>query len=214
MSSEMNDEAEVYKLWHIRKTLFEMSHDRGYLVTSAELDQTVEQFTELFGDKPSEQRPMRSDLTMLLSHADDPKNRMLVFFPEEPKVAVKTIKAYAHRMEGEGIHRAILVVRDCLTPPAKQSIMAMAPLYIMEQFLESELTINVTKHELVPQHVVLSDVEKKQLFRCYRLKESQMMRMLSSDPVARYYGLKPGQVVKIVRASESAGKYISYRIVC
>ncbi|EDW27040.1 GL16452 [Drosophila persimilis] len=98
MSSEMNDEAEIYKLWHIRKTVFEMSHDRGYLVTQGELDQTVEQFTELFGDKPSEQRPMRSDLTMVLTHADDPKNRMLVFFPEEPKVAVRTIKAFANRM--------------------------------------------------------------------------------------------------------------------
>ncbi|XP_033254763.1 DNA-directed RNA polymerases I, II, and III subunit RPABC1-like [Drosophila miranda] len=214
MSNEMNDKAEIYKMWNIRKTVFEMSHDRGYLVTSDELDQTVEQFTELFGNKPSGQRPMRSDLTMVLTHADDPKNRMFVFFPEEPKVDVNTIKAFANRMEDEDIHRAIVVVRDCLTPPAMQSVRAMAPMYIVEQFLESELTINVTKHELVPQHFVMSEVEKKQLFRRFRLKESHLMRLLSNDPVARYYGLKPGQVVKIVRTSATAGEYISYRIVC
>lgn len=32
--------------------LFQLSHDRGYLVTQDELDQTLEQFKEQFGDKP------------------------------------------------------------------------------------------------------------------------------------------------------------------
>ena len=50
----MDDEAETYKLWRIRKTVMALCHDRGYLVTQEELDQSLEQFKVQFGDKPSE----------------------------------------------------------------------------------------------------------------------------------------------------------------
>lgn len=34
-----------------------------------------------------------------------------MFFAEDPKVGVKTIKTYAERMRGEGVNRAIMVVQ-------------------------------------------------------------------------------------------------------
>lgn len=50
-----------------------------------------------------------------------------------------------------------------MTPSAKQSLVDMAPKYILEQFLESELLINITEHELVPEHIVLTPDEKQEL---------------------------------------------------
>ncbi|KAF3835003.1 hypothetical protein F7725_027561 [Dissostichus mawsoni] len=209
----MDDEEETYRLWKIRKTIMQLCHDRGYLVTQDELDQTLDEFKSQFGDKPSEGRPRRTDLTVLVAHNDDPTDQMFIFFPEEPKVGIKTIKMYCQRMQEENITRAIIVVQIGMTPSAKQSLVDMAPKYILEQFLQQELLINITEHELVPEHIVMLKEEVVELLLRYKLKESQLPRIQAGDPVARYFGLKRGQVVKIIRPSETAGRYITYRLV-
>ncbi|MCP9261868.1 DNA-directed RNA polymerases I, II, and III subunit RPABC1 [Dirofilaria immitis] len=202
-----DDELETYKLWRVRKTVMQMCHDRGYLVTQEELDQTLENFKETFGDKPSERHPSRNELTVLVAHNDDPTDQMFVFFPEDSKIGIKTIKAICQQMQEQAITRAIIVVQTGMTPSAKQAIADMAPKYTLEQFLEAELMVNITEHELVPEHVVMTNEEKNELL------DTQLPRIQQSDPVARYFGLRRGQVVKIIRPSETAGRYITYRLV-
>ena len=68
-------------------------------------------------------------------------------------------------MQEKNISRAIIVVQTGMTPSAKQSLVDMAPKYILEQFMEAELMINITEHELVPQHIVMTPDEKKELLQ-------------------------------------------------
>ena len=58
------------------------------MVTQHELDQSLEEFKEEFGDKPSERKPSRQDLTILVAHNDDPTDQMFVFFPGKPSLGL------------------------------------------------------------------------------------------------------------------------------
>jgi hypothetical protein len=92
-----------------------------------------------------------------------------VFFPDEPKVGVKTIKMLAERMRNEGVQRAVMVTQANMTPFAKQCLSEMAPKYYIELFQEAELLVNITKHALVPQHRILTREEKQTLLDRYKV---------------------------------------------
>ena len=47
----------------------------------------------------------------------------------------------------------------------------------------------------------------------YNVTEEQIPKILSTDPVVKYYGMKIGQLCKIIRINKYTGDDISYRIV-
>ena len=198
------------RVYRVRRTVLQMLRDRGYMVDQADVDQTEEDFFEKHTNNP--QRDM---LTIMVQKRDDPTDMIFVFWPIDPKVGVKPIKRYMERMNEEDVKRAILVVQQNLTAFARQALSEIqsAEGLTIEQFQESELLVNITEHVLVPQHMVLTKEEKTILLQRYKMKEAQLPRIQLSDPVSRYYGLTRGQVVKIIRPSETAGKYVTYRVV-
>lgn len=118
------------------------------------------------------------------------------------------------------VHRAILVLKRGITPFARRIVSEMAhPLggrtqpKLIECFEQSELLVNVTAHTLVPRHEILSDADKSALLVKYKLRDSQLPRIQVVDPISRYFGAQKGQVFKIIRLSETAGRYVTYRIV-
>lgn len=204
-----SETAELYKIWRVRHTVLQLCHDRGYLIIQDELDQTFDQFKNQYENR----YPDRAELTILCAHHNNADDKMFVFFPDEPKIGVKTVQNYVLKMEEESVTRAIIIVRLGLTPSAKQAMRNVAPEYLVEHFLEAEMLINITQHELVPQHILLGAEERAELFSRYKLKENQLSKMLVTDPVARYYGYKRGQVIKIIRKSDTAGRYVTHRLV-
>lgn len=153
---------------------------------------------------------------MLKQHAAPPGQpanvgTIWVEFSPEPNIGIKHMRTFAHTIVTENYHTGIFVCQHNPTAAAMKIVPTVLP-SIIEVFEEADLLVNITKHELVPSHHLLSREEKKRLLERYRLKETQLPRIQSADPVARYMGLKRGMVVKIVRKSETSGRYASYRL--
>jgi len=212
---QQQDNPELSTMWRVRKTIHAMLAERGYLLTQDDMTMTMDDFKATFGDNPNRDR-----LTVLASKKDDPTDQIFVFWADEEKLGVAPVKNYVVRMEKEKITRAILILKRGITTFAKRILSEMAnpadtskPRRIVELFEELELLVNITEHVFVPRHVLLNEEEKRVLLAKYKLKETQLPRIQHIDPIARFYGLQKGNVVKIIRPSETAGRYVTYRLV-
>jgi DNA-directed RNA polymerase subunit H len=72
---------------------------------------------------------------------------------------------------------------------------------------------NVLEHELVPDHILLTEEETLELLKKYNITRGQLPKVKSSDVVVKQVGAKQGDVLKIMRKSLTAGKAVSYRLV-
>lgn len=134
---------------------------------------------------------------------------IFVEFTSEPAIGIKHLRTFAQFLNEKHFYSGIFISGAPVTTSALKQT-ANLPITI-EVFQEQDLLVNITKHELVPKHILLSPEEKKALLERYRLKETQLPRIRVEDPVAKYLGLRRGNVVKIIRKSETAGRYASYR---
>lgn len=75
------------------------------------------------------------------------------------------------------------------------------------------LQYNVSRHMLVPKHELVEDEEEiRTLIQNLNLKSKfQLPLILKTDAMAKYLGLKNGDVVKITRISPTAGEYVMFR---
>ncbi|KAF8751307.1 hypothetical protein HU200_012186 [Digitaria exilis] len=210
----VTDEVTMGRLYRIRRTVMQMLRDRGYLVVEHELATTRRDFLRKFGESFH-----REDLLINKYKKNDPSDQVSLSSaqfstrscpntPPPPGQLHPLLPAALDR-----IRQAVLVLQQNLTPFAKSFLIELEPKIHLEVFQEAELLINIKEHVLVPEHQVLTNEEKKTLLERYTLKETQLPRIQITDPIARYYGLRRGQVVKIIRPSETAGRYVTYRYV-
>lgn len=107
------------------------------------------------------------------------------------------------------IHK-IVIVQD-ITQRAHQSIQTNFPL--VEIFLKRDMMFNLIDSIYVPKHILLTREESSQFIKEYGVQKKELPRIFVSDPVARYYNAKIGQIFKIIRPSETSGYSNYYRIV-
>lgn len=83
----------------------------------------------------------------------------------------------------------------------------------LQYFHIKNLLFDPTKHVLVPKHTKLSPEEVSTVMEKYLIKgKNQFPYIFHSDPIARWMGLKQGDVVQIDRYNENSGLSYYYRV--
>ena len=83
---------------------------------------------------------------------------------------------------------------------------------MLQYFQTKQLMFNPTKHEYVPEHIKLKEDEIVELMKKYMIRSKlDMSRIYPCDPIAKWLGLKHGDIDKINRYNENSGESFYYR---
>ena len=175
-------------------TIIELLKDRGY-----KLEITIDSLTDLIN-----QNANTTIFQVILE-------KIKVIYYLANKFKWSEIKKTLETEQENPYELYIFVVKDKISQNYVKSINELN--LNIQTFDIKELQFNITKHTLVPKHIkITSDDEIRDILDKYSLKNRfQLPVILKIDPIARYMGLKNGDVIKIIRISPTAGEYIMYR---
>lgn len=132
--------------------------------------------------------------------------------------SVKQIVESINESDNQKHLTIMFIVCDGMTPSVKEACRVLSDKYsiFIQIFPIRSLMFNITKHVIVPKHTRIS----KESYASYigEFLESlhinsldNIPKIIETDAVAMYIGLRPGDLCKITRPSKSAGVHIVYR---
>lgn len=209
----------ITKLEKSRKVILEMLDDRNYNIENyKEITQT--EIDVMYKNTPTKVQAQMLPLDIKVNHKDDSSKSILVKYIFNSKIKPSNIETILEEMlENEIIQENdsfIIISKDKISNEAifdtqLDVISKKLKLFVQIFWLDS-LVINITHHELVPKHRIVSNEEKESLLKKYDINSLlQLPLILKTDPIAKYLGMKRGDVCEIKRPSETSGIYISYR---
>jgi len=192
----------MYPLYRSKRTQITMLQDRGYQIP--EDDEVIMHLTLNGFITSYVQAQGLGTVYQRLSHYYEraqPPDVVFVIYLEPSKEGKQVGVAQIREVTGiipETIRHVILISETSLSYKARGYLNEMT-FITFETFTYDELGYNPTKHVLVPKHSVLSPEEARAFLAENKLRFSQLPFLSRYDPIARYYGMKVGDIVRITR---------------
>ena len=203
-----------------RKTILEMLNDRGY-DTSRYSKMTGPDILKLMPDI-NKTKGIRSPggLMMEVEHRTIPDRRAVVLYPDGR--IKQTTSAYIETIinsdDSDIIHTEYIVITLPIEEIGdtfdKAALDAWTKHKMRIQFFNmARLVNNPMRHYTQPKFEYVPPEEHPALLKEWHCRTKSQMQLIRfhNDPIARYMGLIPGDIIKITRVSYSAGEYILYR---
>lgn len=138
------------------------------------------------------------------------KEKALVWcVPGETTVGINSINRLTKAMKDAEVERGIMVTDGRYTHAVKQG----AKKKRIELLPKTFPAFDLFEHKLVPKHEILTEEEKTELLSQYRVQAYQLPQISSLDPTVKAIGAKPGDILRVIRKSPTAGEHTAYRYV-
>ena len=151
---------------------------------------------------------LKNAISLTVKSKDGAKTLVWVI-PTEETVGVAYTNQLKKAMNEAGVKSGIIVTSGKYTPSAKLNAKKKG-IELIERLFPS---FNIFDHEFVPKHEVLTAEEKKKLLAEYKVQPYQLPEIKASDLAVKAIGAIPGDIIRIIRKSPTAGKYVAYRYV-
>ena len=198
------DFEEKNTLFKIRKTVIEMVEDRKYIVPDSDKI-NFEVFSAQFDAK---------NLDIFIP--DENKSPIYIHFHNENKSLAKSdlknlVESLIEKYNNHEIKIIILLKEKGNGSIFKE--LNKEEYKHVEIFMNKNMIFNITHHQMVPKHSLLSSEEEEEMLEKYNTTKNKLPKILRSDPIVQYYGMKPDQICKIIRKSPEVGVSVYYRLV-
>jgi DNA-directed RNA polymerase subunit H len=138
------------------------------------------------------------------------KQKALIWcIPGEATVGVASINRLTKLMKDQEIENGLIVTDGRYTHTVK----AGAKKKNIELLPKTFPAFNLFENKSVPKHEILTEEQQRQLVTGYKIHPYQLPQISSQDPAVKVIGAKPGDVVRVIRKSSTAGEHIAYRYV-
>ena len=128
---------------------------------------------------------------------------------DESTVGINAITKMQKAMKDAKVEAGIIVTSGRYTHAVKQS----AKKKNVELLPRTFPAFDIFEHKLVPKHEILTPEEGNQLLTEYKVHAYQLPQIKSSDPAVKAIGAKPGDILRVIRKSSTAGEHTAYRYV-
>jgi DNA-directed RNA polymerase subunit H (RpoH/RPB5) len=108
----------------------------------------------------------------------------------------KTKKKHIYDLVKKGDNHVIIISDDMKPEKDLRDIMNV------EVFLNTELMRNIVRHILQPKFRVLDKEERDNFLKESRIKLNHLPKIIKGRPIPKYFNMKPGDVIEIIRPSE------------
>jgi DNA-directed RNA polymerase subunit H (RpoH/RPB5) len=140
--------------------------------------------------------------------------QLIVFSQKDKGLVERDVNKILEFADGNEYTNGVILV--ALVPPSENVLRVIKNMTrdrMIQFFHIRQLRFDITTHRIAMPHRILKDDEKTAVFKTFNIlnPENQLPWIDSQDPMVKWIGGRPGDIIEVTRHSDVAGSELYYR---